>query len=775
MSFASSEAGSTFQCSLDGAAFGACTSPATYSGLSVGAHAFDVRAIDTAGNTDPTPASHAWVVDDVPPDTTITSAPPAATNSTSASVSFSSSEAGSTFECSLDGVAYSACTSPRAYSSLSESSHTFGVRAIDAAGNVDPTPATRSWVVDTTPPNTTIDTAPSNPTNATSASFSFSASEPGSTFECQLDGGGYSGCTTPKSYSGLTEGSHTFQVRAVDPAGNLDASPAADTWTIDTTAPNTTIGSAPADPTNSTSATFSFTSSESGSTFECRLGAGSFAACSSPATYTLLSEGAHVFEVRAIDAAGNTDPTPASRSWTVDTIAPAAPVIENPAEGSTNNTGNFTLSGSAEAGATVEIFEGLASRGTTTAGAGGSWSKALTGVVDGSHSYTARATDAAGNPSAASNSRTIVVDTAAPNTTIGAGPAGSTASTGAIFSFSADDPAATFECSLDGAGFTPCTSPKSYNGLAETSHTFSVRATDLAGNTDQTPASRTWTVDVTPPAAPVITAPANGTAFATSSVTLSGTAEPGIFVEVFEGSTSRGGTTASAGGTWSKLLTGVPDGPHTYAATASDNAGNASPVSNTVTVTVDTTAPNTTISSAPASPTNATGASFYVLRERGGIDLPVSARRRRLFGLCEPSDLRRPRLTGAIPSRSGATDAVGHPDASPASHGWTVDTAAPQTSITSGPADPTVETDAVFVFGATAGSTFECSPDGATFTVCSSPATYLGLDAGAHLFEARAIDPAGNVDPTPAPTAGRSRECFGRQASRIPPARGCGA
>ena len=402
------------------------------------------------------------------------------------------------------------------------------------------------------------------------------------------------------------------------------------------------IGSGSADPTNSTSATLSFTSSESGSTFECRLGPGTFAACSSPATYTSLSEGAHVFEVRAIDAAGNTDPTPASRSWTVDTIAPAAPVIESPAEGSTSNTGGFTLSGTAEAGASVEFFEGLASRGTTNATAGGSWSKALTGVADGSHSYTARATDAAGNVSAASSSRTIVVDTAAPNTTIGTGPAGSTPSTGAIFSFSADDPAATFECSIDGSSYTSCTSPKSYSGLAEGSHTFSVRATDLAGNTDQTPASRTWTVDVTPPAAPVITAPADGTAFATSSVTLSGTAEPLALIEVFEGSTSRGTTSATAGGNWNKLLT-VTDGSHTYDATAKDNAANTSPVSNTVTVTVDTTAPNTTISSAPPSATSATGASFAVLLERGGVELRMPARRRRLLGLRDPQELHRPR------------------------------------------------------------------------------------------------------------------------------------
>ena len=70
--------------------------------------------------------------------------------------------------------------------------------------------------VDTTAPNTTIDTTPANPTNATGASFSFSANEAGSTFECQLDGNGYSACSSPQTYAGLADGAHTFQVRAID-------------------------------------------------------------------------------------------------------------------------------------------------------------------------------------------------------------------------------------------------------------------------------------------------------------------------------------------------------------------------------------------------------------------------------------------------------------------------------------------------------------------------------------------------------------------------------
>ena len=67
----------------------------------------------------------------------------------------------------------------------------------------------------------------------------------------------------------------------------------------------------------------------------------------------------------------------------------------------------------------------------------------------------------------------------------------------ATFTFSADEPA-TFECRIDGNLFTPCTLEQSYTGLDVGQHTFEVRATDVSGNTDPTPASRTWTVDVPP-------------------------------------------------------------------------------------------------------------------------------------------------------------------------------------------------------------------------------------------------------------------------------------
>src|SRR5205807_2039222 len=132
------------------------------------------------------------------------------------------------------------CTSPHTTASLTDGSHSFDVRAIDQAGNTDPTPASHTWTVDLTAPQTTIDASTSSPSNDATPTFSFGSSEPGSSFACRVDGGGWSSCTSPHTTAALGDGSHTFDVRATDQAGNTDATPASFTWTIDLTAPNTT-------------------------------------------------------------------------------------------------------------------------------------------------------------------------------------------------------------------------------------------------------------------------------------------------------------------------------------------------------------------------------------------------------------------------------------------------------------------------------------------------------------------------------------------------------
>jgi hypothetical protein len=85
--------------------------------------------------------------------------------------------------------------------------------------------------VDATAPQTTLDSRPAARTTATSARFTFSASEP-ATFECRLGAGSFSPCASPKSYAGLARGLRSFAVRAIDAAGNVDATPAAFGWTV---------------------------------------------------------------------------------------------------------------------------------------------------------------------------------------------------------------------------------------------------------------------------------------------------------------------------------------------------------------------------------------------------------------------------------------------------------------------------------------------------------------------------------------------------------------
>ena len=95
---------------------------------------------------------------------------------------------------------------------------------------------------DKTPPDTYITDKPLNPSNLTYSNFSFSSSVSGATFQCQIDNGGYSTCSSPKTYTGLTDGSHTFEVKSIDASGKMDPTPESYTWEIDATLPSNTTG-----------------------------------------------------------------------------------------------------------------------------------------------------------------------------------------------------------------------------------------------------------------------------------------------------------------------------------------------------------------------------------------------------------------------------------------------------------------------------------------------------------------------------------------------------
>src|SRR6266542_2737141 len=198
-----------------------------------------------------------------------------------------------------------------------DSTTTFRATATDAAGNASPCSAAFTYVEDSTAPDTTIDSGPSGATNDSTPTFAFSSGESSASFECKLDGGSFASCSSPSTTGALTDGAHTFSVRATDQIGNTDASPASRTFTVDTQAPQTKLLKHPPKETTSRTATFKFKSSEPGSTFKCKLDRKPVKPCTSPKRYRRLKPGKHVFKVRATDSAGNADRTAAKWSWTI--------------------------------------------------------------------------------------------------------------------------------------------------------------------------------------------------------------------------------------------------------------------------------------------------------------------------------------------------------------------------------------------------------------------------------------------------------------------------
>jgi hypothetical protein len=318
--FSSSDANATFECRIDNEVQQPCRSPYVRN-LPDGTFSFSVRATDAAGNRDETPAESVWTIDTVAPDTLLVGSPPAVDNSLVARFAFRASEPNSSFDCSLDGAGYASCTSPVSFGPIGDGAHAFAVRAQDRAGNLDASPAIYAWSVDTSTPDTQIVNGPDGVIPSTTATFTFTSPDADGhvTFRCSLDGRAFTACTSPRTYERLAEGEHRFAVVVRDATGDVDPSPAVRSWKVDLTPPDTTIASGPSGTMAVASASVTFSASEPDATFACSLDGAAFFTCTSPVGLTALGKGGHTFAVRATDAAGHADPSPAIRMWTVET------------------------------------------------------------------------------------------------------------------------------------------------------------------------------------------------------------------------------------------------------------------------------------------------------------------------------------------------------------------------------------------------------------------------------------------------------------------------
>jgi hypothetical protein len=248
---------------------------------------------------------------------TITAEPQSPSANASPSFSFSHPSY-STFKCRLDSSpSFTACSSPDALSGLADGSHTFNVEALDADGTATRI-ANYTWTIDTTAP--ALGSTPSNPSANTSPLLGFSHTSY-ATFQCRLDGeSAFSSCSSPDSLSGLADGSHTFEVEALD-ADGLATQITSFSWTLSSGAPTITTNAS--DPSADTAPTFAF-SHPAYTSFVCQLdGSSSFTTgqCS-PAS---LTDGSHQLAVKAQAADGSLTAA-GSYTWRVDTTAPTADI-----------------------------------------------------------------------------------------------------------------------------------------------------------------------------------------------------------------------------------------------------------------------------------------------------------------------------------------------------------------------------------------------------------------------------------------------------------------
>ena len=297
-------------------------------------------------------------------------------------------------------------------------------------------------------------------------------------------------------------------------------------------------------------------------------------------------------------------------------MAPVAPTIASfstdsgvVGDGITNDN-TLTLTGTAEANATVKVYDGATLLGSATANGSGAWSYTTAALANGAHSLTATATDAAGNTGVASAALSVTIDTTAPvaptitSFSTDSGIVGDGITNDNTLTLTGTAEANTTVKVYDGATLLGSatangTGAWSYTtaALANGAHSLTATATDAAGNTGVASTALSVTIDTTAPVAPSIAS------FSTDSgvvgdgitndntLTLTGTAEANATVKVYDGATLLGSVSANGSGAWSYTTAALTNGAHSLTATATDAAGNTGVASTALSVTIDTTAP----------------------------------------------------------------------------------------------------------------------------------------------------------------------------------------
>ena len=354
-----------FECSVDGAAFAACTSPAQFDNLGSGAHTLNVKTVDNVGNEATSLASFNWSVDATPPDTTINSATDGNAiavsnggNTTSASMTFtfSGTDIGvglDHFECSLDGSAFSSCASPLQLNSLSLGAHTMEIRAEDKIGNKGETPMVFLWTIASPPPPPPPARVPipQNITTPPPAQVpipqNITTPPPASVPIPQ-------NITTPtQTGPSVSRNQSTISNATAETSTPVQQPDTSIISAVDGV--GTAVANDGVTPSNSiffvmSSSTGDIQQGTAFNNFECSIDGSAFTDCTSPAQFSNLADGAHILEAGSTDNSGNKDQSPASFTWTVDTVPPDT-IINSASDGNNNTISN----GSSTESSSIEL------------------------------------------------------------------------------------------------------------------------------------------------------------------------------------------------------------------------------------------------------------------------------------------------------------------------------------------------------------------------------------------------------------------------------------
>jgi hypothetical protein len=563
----------TVEFKLDAEAWTTTTASGTFdrTGLAEGAHTFSIRAEDNSGNQATLPVQ--FTIDTLDPTVVIdspTEGEPLDDEDVLVEYSVDGTGTAATVERSVDGGAWEpAGMASTLVESLSEGAHTVEIRATDGAGHQ----ATDivNFTVDLGGIPTVTITEPEDgaviPTD--SVTVEWTIENPAGSVEVQLDGGAWAPATGDSAtFSDLSDGEHTVTVRTTQ--GGEDSV----TFTVDTTPPTVSISSPVDDAViDSSSVTVIWTSAGAVTTERSVDGGTWQAVTGTSVTISSLADGEHTISIRVTDVAGHT----ASDSVTVlvDTTAPTVDVT-TPTDGATvgvDVTVEWTASDGSGSG--VETVEVSIDGGAWTVASGSS--HAFTDLALGQHTVDVRATDFAGNEGTGSVTFTVMVDTTPPTVSITSPTNGaSLPSSSVTVTWAASDGSGsgidTVEVKLNSGTWTPVTtSSRAFTGLAEGSHTVSVRVTDNAGNTAT--ASVTFMVDTVNPTL-TINLPEDGTETRDTTVTITWTCtDTGCGIDRIEVSIDDG-SFIPVGTASEREFTDLAVGEHTVEVRAYDKAGN---------------------------------------------------------------------------------------------------------------------------------------------------------------------------------------------------------